>query len=241
MISKTCSIVQCTAAAAAALILASGCSSSPSTTHNTAASGGPHSSSNRPTTTQITTPPPTVKSTSRSSTGTAETPTTTPTNAQRSTTPKYGPPQEPTATLSPIATANPANQAAVLNSLPGSTKQNSCQVVGDQRDVRSGTIAAGNFAVARQQYSKLASPSHRTAQVFLYIIPQRASSMSGVTLRMTPLSGSGKSTVTTVKTVDTANDWRYYSAELNVPGPGKWRLSAASGPNAGCFDVTFSI
>ncbi len=147
---------------------------------------------------------------------------------------KSNPPGETQATEPPPS----GIQNAVLESLPGSNSSD-CVSVGDGRDLRSGDLAAGNFETARQQYADDDSGSEQPV-VSLYVIPRHTKPMSGVTVTMKPMGRSGKSVSVSSDVAQTANAWSYYSVSIPVPSPGAWRLTAVSGADRGCFDVTFT-
>lgn len=130
------------------------------------------------------------------------------------------------------------SQVTVLKSLPGPAKQ-TCSTVGAKRDVRSGNFAAGNFVQARKEFRSTSSGAGDGSTVHLYLIPQDAASMSGVRVHLAPVSGKTEGHTTTSHSVNTANGWQYYSVDLKVPSPGTWRITASSGSNRGCFDVSF--
>jgi hypothetical protein len=135
------------------------------------------------------------------------------------------------------AHATATDQQAVLDALPGS-KVAGCVAVGTHTDLRSGTIAAGNFAVARKQYT---STVHKTEvpEVFLYVIPEDTKSMSSVKVTVDPM-GSGVTRTVTSKSVQQADQWRYFAVNVPVHAPGSYRLTMQSGTNTGCFEVTFT-
>lgn len=125
------------------------------------------------------------------------------------------------------------DQAGVLNALPGRTSPGCVSVGARATDVRSGSVAAGNFATARHSY---ASGTHT---VFLYLIPQHAKGLHRATITLTPRSGGSPATITSTQ-VDQAAQWQYFSVDLPVPAPGAYRLTMAAGSDHGCFDVTFA-
>lgn len=133
------------------------------------------------------------------------------------------------ATKAPVA----GDQKIVLNRLPG-TANTGCVTVGQQADVRSGSIAVGNFTEARTAVTK---GGVNGADVNFYVIPADTGSMPGVQLKATSPTGSVR-TVTS-KQVGQAEEWSYYRVVLPVGGGGTWRLEFQAGKNSGCFMVAF--
>ncbi len=134
--------------------------------------------------------------------------------------------------------SKPANgsQQAVLSAIPGNAS--GCVVVGTRADVRSGGIAAGNFAGARREYAGQAGGAGART-VSLYVIPKHAKKMPGLSVRMAPVSGDGSARTVRTSAAETANSWSYYPLTLPVPASGVWRLSMTAGPDTGCFEVSF--
>lgn len=127
-------------------------------------------------------------------------------------------------------------QNAVLRALPGTGS--GCVDVGDDTDVRAGSFAAGNFAVAKSQFTSQVKSSGAPV-VRLYAIPAHARKMPGVTVTATPLTGSGSTQEVSSSSVGTANTWTYYNVDLPVDAAGRWRLRMSSGTDSGCFVVRF--
>ena len=124
----------------------------------------------------------------------------------------------------------------MLSRLSGSAGSN-CQTVGLRTDVRAGSLAAGNFEQARQQYAD--AKGGKPVSVFLYAIPEHSTSMPGVSVTLESLT-SGASTTQTFRSVEDAESWKYYPVFLPIPAPGSWRITMTAGPDRGCFQVTFS-
>lgn len=129
------------------------------------------------------------------------------------------------------------DQTGVLNSLPGSSAP-SCATVGSRTDVRAGSIAAGNFVVARKKFK---SELGRTEvpSVFLYVIPQHAKGTHTLRVTVQPRAGGAAHTVRSTS-LEQADQWHYFALDLPVPAPGTYRLRMNAGQNSGCFDVTFT-
>jgi hypothetical protein len=145
----------------------------------------------------------------------------------------------PTAAPYPTPGRDPAkqlNQKPVLDSLPGSASS-ACALVGTRGDVRSGSIAMGDFAAARAsfaaQFGKVYVP-----QLDVQVIPENATAMRTVTVTVDP-SGPGATHTATSKSVQDADAWSYFALTLPVAQPGTYRLTVVSGTNRGCFEVTF--
>lgn len=172
-------------------------------------------------------------------TGTGTTASGTPTAAATS----GGPAPRATATPTPApiprtATASPdGNQRPVLNNLPGDAATGSCVNVADQRDVRSGTMGAGNFVTARKQFSDQAKTRSQPS-VSLYLIPSDARGLTTVTVK---LRNTRDGTTRTVSSDERqlAEDWLYFPVTLSVPSAGSWEITATAGGNTGCFRVSF--
>lgn len=130
-----------------------------------------------------------------------------------------------------------ADQSTVLAALPGSSAS-SCENVGTHTDLRSGSIAAGNFAHARTQYTQTVA-STAVPEVDLYVIPQHAAKLSTLTITVDP-TGAGPTTTLSSKSVEQADQWSYFAVQLPVPAAGGYQLTMASGTDRGCFLVTFS-
>jgi hypothetical protein len=129
------------------------------------------------------------------------------------------------------------NQSSVLTSLPGS-RAASCVVVGRRRDVRSGSVAAGNFVTARMSYIEQV-PIAEVPTVFLYLIPEHAGALRSATVRVTRV-GSGTAQTVTSQSVQQADEWRYFALQVPVRSPGTYRLAMAAGADHGCFEVRFT-
>jgi hypothetical protein len=130
-----------------------------------------------------------------------------------------------------------ADQSTVLASLPGSTSS-TCENVGSYTDLRSGSIAAGNFAHARAQYTESAALTP-VPQVDLYAIPRHAAMLTTLTITVDP-TGAGPTKTLTSTSVQQADAWTYFAVQLPVPAPGGYQITMVSGADRGCFLVTFS-
>ena len=128
------------------------------------------------------------------------------------------------------------NQGDVLASLPGDPSGD-CVEVGDLRDVRSGTMAAGNFATARQQLAdQVGTKSQPT--VFLYLIPSDSRKPGAVSVRLQQVPSGPERTIKS-DVMATADRWRYFPVNLSIPAEGTWRITATTRKAKGCFLVTF--
>lgn len=127
----------------------------------------------------------------------------------------------------------PGRQDSVLDSLPGEAKAG-CIEVTDERDARSGSMAAGNFVDAVAQFAEAPEDA-----IPFYFIPVDITDDPELVVELEQLDGSGSQTVRSSQ-VGTANEWRYYPLMLEIPAPGTWRIKASVGDeNEGCWDVTF--
>ncbi len=136
----------------------------------------------------------------------------------------------------PPSKRSDGRQSAVLRALPGTGS--GCVDVGDGTDVRAGSFAAGNFTVARSQFTSQAKSSGAPV-VRLYAIPAHAKRMSGITVTATPLTGPGSTQKVSSSSIGTANTWTYYNVDLPVDAAGRWRLRMSAGQDSGCFVVRF--
>jgi hypothetical protein len=175
----------------------------------------------------------------RSSPGetTSSAPTTGPTRGATSGT-TTGPPTKTTVPhLRPGSGAGPrSNQTQVLDSLPGSDAAD-CADVGSRADVRSGSMAAGNFRIARSKYAAEAGRSE-APELFLYVIPQRPKHLHKLTVSVDPASGPTRTVTST--SMERADVWRYFAVDVPIARAGAYRLTMVSGSNKGCFDVMFT-
>lgn len=128
-------------------------------------------------------------------------------------------------------------QTDVLKKLPGSASKG-CVVVGDRRDVRSGTMAAGPFDDIRRAYDgKTSQLTDR--YVRLYIIPESSAKMPGVHVKMVH-KATGQTVELDDDHVADAEEWKIYDIETALPTAGVWVIRAQAGPDSGCweFDLT---
>lgn len=155
--------------------------------------------------------------------------------------PATRPGTRPTAPATPAPTkpvagpgvAAAGDQTSVLNRLPGSASS-SCATVGTQTDVRSGSLAVGNFAEARAAVAKGAANG---AEVSFYVVPADGAAMPGVRLKATSPTGAVRTVSSTQ--VEQADTWYYYRVALPVRDRGSWRLEFTAGGDTGCYRVTF--
>lgn len=94
----------------------------------------------------------------------------------------------------------------------------------------------GNFIQAREQFK---ASGKKTTSVNLYVIPE-SRRLRQVTVKLTPTSVTSQQDVIRSSQIQTADVWRYYSVQLPISAPGKWRLEVSSGHDHGCFVVEFS-
>jgi hypothetical protein len=129
------------------------------------------------------------------------------------------------------------SQRSVLNNLPGDPKGGTCVAVGGRTDVRSGTMAAGNFVTARKAFADQVRIKEQPS-VPLYLIPSNVKGLKTVTVKLRSTSGGTGRTVSSDRQ-DYADDWLYFPVDLNIPSRGTWEITATAGTNTGCFSVTF--
>jgi hypothetical protein len=122
-----------------------------------------------------------------------------------------------------------------LQSLPGSAST-SCVSVGSHTTVRAHTVAAGDFAAARRTYRQGGSGSSTPT---FQLIPEHSKSMRAAVVTVDPLSGGSSRTVRS-RVINTAGDVKYYSVDIPIAAPGNYRLTMRSGPDFGCFLVSFT-
>lgn len=133
-------------------------------------------------------------------------------------------------------TRPPKSQKLVLASLPG--KQGAgCVAAGDQRDVRSGPLAMGDFAEARAQFRRTKG-AYDAAPSNFYVIP-RDRDTRRVEVTLTPLTGPGTPIQVVSRQVEDAAQWRYFPISVKIPSPGTWRFTVTAGGQRGCFEADF--
>jgi hypothetical protein len=147
----------------------------------------------------------------------------------------------PAASVQPVPTGTPAptdgSQRTVLNNLPGSAATGTCVAVGSRPDVRSGTMAAGNFVTARKAFTDQA-PTKEQPLVSLYMIPGNSKGLTTVTVKLRNVQ-TGASRSMTSDDRQYAEDWLYFPVRITIPSKGTWEITANAGANTGCFSVTF--
>jgi hypothetical protein len=126
------------------------------------------------------------------------------------------------------------DQSNVLTSLPGSGTAK-CVSTAGKRDVRSGRMAAGPFDEARKGYGKKRDGLAKD-EVRLYWIPKDSSKMPGLTLKGVNRD-TGRRFSMHSSNVGDADMWRYYNTVVHLSDPGRWRLTASSSSQHGCFDL----
>lgn len=145
--------------------------------------------------------------------------------------PSEVPPVETTPPVLP--TDPPGRQDSVIETLPGDAKAG-CVDVGSERDVRSETMAAGNFMEARAQFA--ASPA---ADISMYFIPSDVSGEPELVVEISKVGGPVADVVRT-SSFQTADQWRYYPVRITISESGTWQLKATAGAgNIGCWVVDF--
>lgn len=148
--------------------------------------------------------------------------------------PKPSPTSIPTAADTPptFASDPPGRQDSVLANLPGNSKTG-CVPVGQEQDVRSGSMAAGNFELARAAWS--VDPK---AKLAMYFIPADVRGNGALTVKVSRPDGSSSTSFTSA-TAQTANSRQYFPASIVVEGSGTWRIRATVGKNSGCWETNF--
>jgi hypothetical protein len=131
----------------------------------------------------------------------------------------------------------PKNQIAVLQHLPG-VHASRCVTVGNRTDVRSGSIAMGNFALARQNF-RTASSAYNADPSFFYVIP-RSRAAKAVTVVATRLGGRHAPVRIRSRQVEQAAQWNYFPIQIQLPNTGTWRFRVTTGAEHGCFDASFT-
>ena len=158
------------------------------------------------------------------------------TTASASASASVSPSPSVTSTVDPSPSPTEA-QDAVVARLPGPA-DGSC-VIADGRNLRSGGIGAGDFALARREY-KAGGTGVEPATVTLHVIPAHPGSMSGVKMTMTRLRKPVFTYDHTSTTTRTESGVQFYELVFSVEQPGSWRLRITAGQDAGCFDVAFN-
>jgi hypothetical protein len=131
----------------------------------------------------------------------------------------------------------PKNQIAVLQHLPG-VHASRCVTVGNRTDVRSGSIAMGNFALARQNF-RTASSAYNADPSFFYVIP-RSRAAKAVTVVASRLGGRHAPVRIRSRQVEQAAQWNYFPIQIQLPNTGTWRFRVTTGAEHGCFDASFT-
>lgn len=131
----------------------------------------------------------------------------------------------------------PKSQAKVLDAM-GGAKSGKCVVVGNQTDVRSGRIAMGNFATARQAFKKSNGAAYDADPSFFYVIPE-SRNLTKVTVTATSASGADKIRFKTDQVEDAAQ-WKYFPIHMKLTASGTWRFKVVAGGAMGCFQADFT-
>lgn len=141
----------------------------------------------------------------------------------------------PIETTPPVVPDNePGRQDSVLESLPGEASVG-CVKVQDERDVRSETMAAGNFVDAQAQFADSAE-----SEIPFYFIPSALDGDPELVVRLTQVNGAGEEEIRS-SVIETADEWRYYPVRFAIPAEGTWRIEATAGAdNSGCWEVAFT-
>jgi hypothetical protein len=130
-----------------------------------------------------------------------------------------------------------AQQVSLLEALPGEAGEG-CVRVGDNRDVRSGSVGAGPFDEAVRSYRQQRSDG-QPATVRLYFIPATGGEeLPGLSLTVENTRTGAEQTVKVTDTAD-ADGWTFYDVQVPVPADGTYEIRAVSGPDSGCFRVRF--
>ena len=139
--------------------------------------------------------------------------------------------------ISGTTSKGPKNQAAVLTQLPGKATGR-CVSVGSRTDVRSGSMAMGNFVLARKNFRQAKSAYDAEAS-FFYVIPRSRASES-VTVVATRLGGRATPVRVHSDQVEQAAQWNYFPVQVQIPASGTWRFRVTIGTQHGCFDASFA-
>ncbi|NYG60274.1 hypothetical protein BJ980_003197 [Nocardioides daedukensis] len=123
-------------------------------------------------------------------------------------------------------------QDSVLAKLPGPSSQK-CVDVDKNRDVRSGSMAAGPFDEVRSNYEQ-GAPA--TQEVRLYFIPEKSAKMPGISVRLHNKASNKTITVRQKRWAD-AGEFRFYDVQTGLPTKGTWQITAQAGPDKGCWTV----
>jgi hypothetical protein len=133
--------------------------------------------------------------------------------------------------------APPTSQTSVLTSLPGS-REPGCVDVGRHRDMRSGSVAMGDFATARAAYHRDGG-AYDAPPLFFYVIPQ-SRSVRAVTVTATRVDGTSAPVHLTSRQVEQAAQWSYFPLHLVLPAAGTWRFRVSASDQQGCFVASFA-
>lgn len=128
---------------------------------------------------------------------------------------------------------------SVLNRLPSPAGK--CPAVGNGRDVRSGTMAAGPFNTAKAQFAASKPTSPESTKVRLYWIPKSGKvSPHGLVLKITKVGAAGTANTVRDAVVADAGGVSFYDSQVPIASAGTWQIRATSGSDTGCFRVTFT-
>lgn len=130
----------------------------------------------------------------------------------------------------------PKNQAAVLSALPG-VAAGGCVKVGSRTDVRSGRTAMGNFALARQNFTR-AKSAYTAEPSFFYVVPYSRATHS-ITVVATRLGGHARPVTVRSRQLEQAAQWNYFPIQIQIPASGTWRFQVTTGADHGCFEASF--
>lgn len=142
-----------------------------------------------------------------------------------------------TAPVTPTPATGPVSQANVLATLPGPIDGACTQT--DSRNMRSGSLGAGDFVDARKVY-KNGGTGSAAATVSLHVIPQNPGTLAGVTVTMTRERKPVLVHTYTSTTHETAGGVSYYVLTFPINEPGPWKLELSAGSDKGCFLATFN-
>ena len=132
--------------------------------------------------------------------------------------------------------ARPRTRPTCCESVPGSGRAD-CADPGSNPTFRANGVAVGNFVQMRKSFAKQYGHTE-VPELDAYVVPAHAKRLRRVSASVVPLSGGSTRRVssTSVQQGDAAS---YFALQLPVEKPGRYRLTFVSGPDSGCFVVSF--
>lgn len=103
--------------------------------------------------------------------------------------------------------------------------------------VRSGTVAGGDFALARQMFA--AANGAAGTMVPLQFVPANSTRATSIKVVLEMADGGAPVTISASQ-VKEANEWVYLPVNVPINAPGLWKIGVTIADNTGCFLVDFA-